>query len=73
MIRWCHCNLYVGVKCVSARIGTFLCEFTHLRRLERETFLWQAAKKHGSCLKVLVGLECISDQGINEQKLSKVH
>lgn len=66
MTRWCWCNLNVSVKCASARLGIFLCEFMHLRRWERDAFLWRAAKKHGSCSKVLVCLECISDQEINE-------
>lgn len=43
------------------------------RRRGERPFLWQAAKKHGSCLKLIVGLECVSDQEINKEKLLKVH
>lgn len=48
MIPLCQCNLYVGVKCVGARMGMFLYEFLCLRRMGRGAFQCQAAKKHGA-------------------------
>lgn len=35
--------------------------------------MWQSAKRHDNCLKVLLGLESISYQEINKQKLPEVH
>lgn len=59
------------MKCVCAM---FLCGFTVcFRRLERAAFVWQGAKRHDSCLKVLLGLESISDQEINKQKFPEAH
>lgn len=59
------------MKCVSVML---LCEFTVcFRRLEKGAFVWQGAKRHDSCLKVLLGLESISDGEINKQKLPEVH
>lgn len=42
------------------------------RSLGRGAFVWQGAKRHDSCLKMLLGLESISDQEINKQKLPEV-